>query len=417
MNENILEKLPNKVKKEVIRLNSIAKEKGYFSYFIGGLVRDWVLKKPIKDIDMVIQGDALEIAKIYGEKYNISVQYFPRFQTAKIPLDDRIFNNIDLISTRKEIYEFPGALPKIIEGNLKDDLYRRDFSINTLCYSLNSFKIIDLFQGEKDIKNKLIRVLYSKSFMDDPTRILRAIRFKNRFEFKYEAYTKEYMIEAINKKAFATISSDRIKKELILCLQEEKVKEILMDFIEFNIIETLFFIKDISENQFIWLEKVCKIIKNKNKVLVILLIVFFNANQESIEKFCDFYQINKDYKKLLISNKEVFLKIKNELKKNNLTPFEIYRLFSSLKEEQIIFLNIYLQEKFFIKKFLEYYVNELRDVHIFITGKDLISLGIPPGPIYDVIFKRVLKNKINLGWKTKEKEIEYIKKHIKEWRE
>lgn len=417
MNENILECFPNTIKKEIFKLNSIAKDRGYFSYFIGGIVRDWILKKPIKDIDMVIEGDAIEIAKIYSKKYHIPIQCFPNFQTARISLRDNYFTNIDLSSTRKEIYEFSGALPKVSNGNLQDDLYRRDFTINTLCYSLNTLEIIDLFHGKEDIKNRIIRVLHSRSFVDDPTRILRAIRFKNHFEFQYEKLTKRYMIEAINGRVFTTISPDRIKKELILCLREKEARKILLDFINLNILDTLFFVRDISTEQFTWLQEIDKIIGNEDKILICLLIIFFHANQKSIKKFCDFYQINKNYKDLLINNRKIFLEIENRLKRQNLTPFEIYKLFSPLKREQSIFLRIYLQKKFFIKKLLECYDYKLSDVRIFITGKDLISLGIPPGPIYNIIFEELLKNKLNFNWKTKEQEINYIKKNIKGWRQ
>lgn len=416
MDENILEYLSNTTKKEIFKLNSIAKDRGYFSYFIGGMVRDWILKKPIQDIDMVIEGDAIEIAKIYSKKYHISIQCFPNFQTARIPLEDKYFTNIDLSSTRKEIYESSGALPKVSSGNLQDDLYRRDFTINTLCYSLDTLEIIDLFHGKEDIKNRKIRVLHSRSFIDDPTRILRAIRFKNRFKFQYEKLTKRYVIEAINERVFTTISSDRIKKELILCLQEEELGKILLDFINLNILDTLFFIGNISTEQFTWLQEIDKIIENEDKVLTRLLIIFFHGNQESIKKFCDFYQINKNYKDLLINNRKTFLEIENKLKKQNLTPFEIYKLFLPLKREQSIFLRVYLQKEFFMKKLFEYYNCKLKGTRIFITGKDLISLEIPPGPIYSIIFEELLKNKINFGWKTKEQEIKYIKKNIKGWR-
>lgn len=416
MDKNILGGLPIEIEGKINKLYFIANELGYPSYIIGGVVRDWILDLPIKDIDMVIEGDAILVAKVYEKQYNTPVQYFEDFRTATISISNKKSENIDLISTRKEFYESPGSLPRVSTGNLKDDLSRRDFTINTLCYNLDTMDIIDLFNGTSDIQNKLIRILHAKSFIDDPTRILRAIRFKNRLHFNYESSTQKHLVEAIDQEAFSIISSDRIKKELFVCLKEEKVESILLDMKSFNILETLFFIKDISPLQLNWLREVYQLIKYEDQILVNLLIILYNTCEERIEEFCLHYQINKKYRNILINNRSVFLKIENTISRKSISSFEIRKLFADLLPEQIIFLQIYSQNKPLLKKILDFYNNKLKNITIEVTGEDLMELGIKPGPIYNKIFNEVLKSKVNYGWRTKTEEIEYIKKIIKKWR-
>lgn len=414
--KNILEGLPIEIRDKLNKLCFIADELGYSSYIVGGMVRDWILNLPIRDIDIAIEGDAIFVAKIYQKQYNASVQYFEGFRTATISIANKEFENIDLISTRKETYKSPGSLPQVKKGNLKDDLYRRDFTINALCYHLDTMNIVDLFKGIKDIQNKLIRVLHSKSFVDDPIRILRAIRFKNRLHFNYELSTKKYMEEAIDQGAFSTISSDRIKKELFLCLKEEEFESILLDMKTFSILEILFFIEDISPMQLDWLQTVYKAVKDESRILVNLLIILYNTCEENIKKFCFYYHINKKYSNLLINNKRILLEIENSISRKAICPFEIYKIFSNLLPEQKLFFQIYFQDKPLLKEALEFYNDKLQSIRIEVTGRDLIELGIKPGPIYSKIFHELLKSKINYGWKTKIEEIEHIKKYIKDWR-
>ena len=186
-------------------------------YIVGGFVRDLIMERPSLDFDIVVEGDAIALARALWTKYGGKLNTHKRFGTAKWLLEDatdRLLNNetrfekittldlpesLDLISARTEFYDYPSALPQVEHGNIKLDLHRRDFSINTLALRLDGHhfgELYDYWGGLEDIQNKIIRVLHSLSFVDDPTRLIRAVRFEKRFNFTIEPRTLQLMKEA-----------------------------------------------------------------------------------------------------------------------------------------------------------------------------------------------------------------------------
>ena len=173
-------------------------------YLVGGVVRDILLKHAVNDFDLVAEGDATELAKLVIKKFGGQAVFHSRFGTAKWILDESVYQrlrvpavradevpaSLDLISARSEIYSEPGALPTVTMSTLKDDLRRRDFTINAMALRLdgNYFgELIDPLGGESDLRRGLIRVFHQRSFLDDPTRLLRAVRYQVRYGFELEA--------------------------------------------------------------------------------------------------------------------------------------------------------------------------------------------------------------------------------------
>ncbi|MGC9064866.1 MAG: hypothetical protein ACP5JL_09335 [bacterium] len=216
-----------------------AYEYGLPIYIVGGTLRDIFLGFEIKDIDIVLEALPEEFIR-YTSSLNIRGRLLKRFYTYKIDLPDNGVTHIDIAMARKEIYPKPGMLPKVSSGNIQEDLSRRDFTINALASPLSLSgrieEIIDPLQGLKDLKSKLIRVLHNRSFIDDPTRIFRAIRFKVRLNFKIEPHTQKLIEEAISLGVLSTVSSARINKEIELCLKEERHRDILEELIKLGIL-------------------------------------------------------------------------------------------------------------------------------------------------------------------------------------
>jgi tRNA nucleotidyltransferase (CCA-adding enzyme) len=170
-------------------VGQLASELGVNIFLVGGAVRDLILGRSIEDLDLVVEGDAEDIAYMIAKRLSGRVVATSRFSTAKLKVDDLV---LDLVTARREYYSKPGALPEVMPGTIKDDLERRDFSINTLAFPIHdmaSGEIIDEFGGLRDIGDSLIRVLHDKSFRDDPTRMIRAVRYENRLGFKIESNT------------------------------------------------------------------------------------------------------------------------------------------------------------------------------------------------------------------------------------
>ena len=195
----------------------VAWSKGLRLYLVGGAVRDLLLGRPSLDLDLVVEGDALALLPDLG--WQGRLRRFPTFGTAKLLGEGW---SLDLASARRESYPQPGALPRVGPGTLQDDLFRRDFAINALAVDLSPPSLgglVDPFGGRQDLEKGLIRVLHERSFQDDATRILRAIKYAARFGFRLEARTRKLILR--DKGYLETISGERLRRELVLILEED----------------------------------------------------------------------------------------------------------------------------------------------------------------------------------------------------
>jgi len=219
------ESLSTFVLKLLNNLGEVAEVSGYSAYVIGGFVRDLLLRKKILDIDVVIEGDGINFAEKFAAREGAEVRCHKRFGTATIIFPGGF--KIDVATARRETYDHPAALPVVELSSLRHDLYRRDFTINTLAMGINPGNmgvLIDFFGGQKDIKEKNIRVLHNLSFVEDPTRIFRAIRFEQRFGFKLGGQTKKLIENAVKMNIFKRLAGKRMMSEIILILEDEPLK-------------------------------------------------------------------------------------------------------------------------------------------------------------------------------------------------
>ena len=222
-------KLPNVLKE----IGAEADKEGINAFVVGGFVRDTLLGINDKDIDIVVEANAIDFAKIVIEKINVgaTLAVAQKGQGQALPLHIKTHEGfktatieicgfrIDLVTARKERYKKPAAMPEITPATIREDLFRRDFTINAMAISLNKKgfgKLIDFYDGQKDLKEKKIRVLHDKSFIDDPTRIFRAIRFQKRLGFIVEQHTQKLMTDAIDIGMIQKLKKQRVKKELDL---------------------------------------------------------------------------------------------------------------------------------------------------------------------------------------------------------
>jgi tRNA nucleotidyltransferase (CCA-adding enzyme) len=224
-------------------------------YIVGGFVRDLILERPSFDFDIVVEGDAVAFSHSLAEKYGGRVVSHRRFGTAKwqiktewqslhkilgfdqnTPID--LPDSLDFISARTEFYDHPSALPTVERSSIKLDLHRRDFTINTLALRLDGrhyAELYDFWGGLEDLEKKQVRVLHSLSFVDDPTRLLRAVRFEQRFQFQIEKRTLQLMTEARN--LLKQLSGERIHHELDLILNEADPAAILQRLQDLSLLE------------------------------------------------------------------------------------------------------------------------------------------------------------------------------------
>jgi tRNA nucleotidyltransferase (CCA-adding enzyme) len=241
--------LPPALWKVVQAASAVAGELNMPLYFVGGLVRDLLLDKPLTDIDLVVEGDAIKLVRRLQAKFGGDVRSHARFGTAKwlVSLEvwqrvapavshDDVPEAIDFVTARTEFYTRPSALPEVERSSIKLDLHRRDFTINTLAVRLDGAhlgELLDFYGGRRDLEQGLIRVLHSLSFIDDPTRILRAIRLEQRLDFAIEEHTAALMQAALP--MLDRVTGDRIRHEIELALRESQPTAVLQRLAELKV--------------------------------------------------------------------------------------------------------------------------------------------------------------------------------------
>jgi tRNA nucleotidyltransferase (CCA-adding enzyme) len=235
---NLLNELPNAQRRALDLVKEVAAEKDCHPFLVGGPVRDILLGRPAVDIDLTLESGSSTLARALAKRVEGRVRSFPQFLTYKVTSSG--YPEIDIATARKERYRKPGALPAVTAGRLKDDLLRRDFSINAIALDLLSGVMHDPARGEKDLADGLVRVLHERSFVDDPTRIFRATRLAARLGFHLEPETAGLMRAAIDAGALGTISKERIWRELFLAMDEAEAPAILADLSACGALHVLF---------------------------------------------------------------------------------------------------------------------------------------------------------------------------------
>ena len=433
------ERLPERILKLLDEAGEVADRLGFSAFLVGGFVRDLLLRIENLDIDIVIEGDGILFAEKFAERLSGRVKSHKKFGTAVViipslpPLEKggRGEFKIDIATARMEYYEHPAALPIVEMSSLKNDLYRRDFTINTLAISLNkkgAWQLIDFFGGQRDLKERAIRVLHNLSFVEDPTRVFRAIRFEQRFNFSIGKQTMTLLEGAVKKDLFNRLSGSRVYLELVLMLKErEPVKMVkrmqelsLLKFIHpkiiysdsmkelfLNIGETiswhhLLFIGSEAEGWFIYLMGLLDDLKD-----------------EDVLDVCRRLSISEHYKNKLLTSRSQIKEAYQELFSSGTNTFkssQIYDVLHPLLLEALLFMMAKVpQER--IKKAISLYLTKLRSVKIDITGDDIVGMGIERGPEVGSILKAVRDAKLDGFIKDKKDEMEFVKKELQNHRE
>ena len=416
-----------------------AKKKTSPVYIVGGFVRDLLLDRPSIDFDIVVEGDAIELGKILVKRLGGRITKHNRFGTAKWniaeikadlintfsyhdkydPVD--LPDSLDLISARMEFYKYPSALPSVEQGSIKLDLHRRDFTINTMAIRLDGRhygELYDYWGGLNDLKNGIIRVLHSLSFIDDPTRMLRAVRFEQRFKFRIESRTLELMDEAYQ--LLSQISGERLRHEFNLILDEENPSEMFRRFNELGLLTAIHPELKWSEN----IEKSLNTIQNQEieqgwklpktfgqlpiKKALAYLVWLGNLPPSSVESIARQLRFPKSFIRTIVKLAELWqdIEILPQMPVSNIVarfddtpPASLYVFFIACDSEKI-------------RDIISNYKNSWQYIKSNIDGKYLYSNGIKPGPIYKLILSSLrnawLDNKIRSVEEEKEL-FEYLK--------
>ncbi|WZL74923.1 hypothetical protein QBE52_09620 [Clostridiaceae bacterium 35-E11] len=410
--KDLMKYINNPAVHEIInRIQNLCNTFEYQAYIVGGFVRDFLMDRPSKDIDIVIEGNALEIGQALSKHCDVPFIAYHDFLTGRIELSEEL--SIDLITARSEYYQSPGALPIVKPAHLVEDLQRRDFSINSIAVQIdkkNCGMVIDYFKGLQDLYNKTIRILHNLSFYDDPTRIFRAIKFEKRYDFYIEENTSKLMLDVIDKDIMSRVSKERIKNEIFWILDEEKAYENIKKLIHLKLLQFLYSYIVFDEENIKGLEDINKSTWNLDmKIddrLVKLLIVFSNCTREHLDHLKRDLCLNKYYShsftEMLKYKEDIF----NTLKKPSISNYELFKLLQKINKEVLTAL-YYITHDDIVRHKIIYYIQNLCHTKLKINGNDLAKLCIKPGKIYKCIMDEVLKAKLDGQIQGHEEELRY----------
>jgi tRNA nucleotidyltransferase (CCA-adding enzyme) len=414
------ERLPQRVLNILRQAGQVGERRGENVYLVGGAVRDLLLREHNLDIDLVIEGEGIPFTRELATEFpECRVRGHEKFGTAVLLFTDGF--KIDTATARHEYYSSPGALPTVETSSIKRDLYRRDFTINTLAVNLNPSKfgqVSDFFGGASDIKERIIRVLHNLAFVEDPTRILRAIRFSSRFGFTISKHTGTLMKGAVKMKIFDKVEGTRILNELIHILKEKNLISCLTSMAGFGILQAIhpaltFNVKnkemcESTAGVLSWWKYL--FVKEKVDVWLVYFVALtdFLSNDEfeQVMERLSFPRPTKD--QLLLERFELRKRLALFAGGIIRRPSEIGETLGRFSLESLLFTMAKTTREE-TRMAISEYISTLRHVRPVMTGKDIIAMGYEPGPYFGKILKMLKDAKMNGVVKTAEDERSMIK--------
>jgi len=374
----IAEKLPSELTHFIHLAGEVAEQQGQHLYLVGGVVRDLMLGQANLDLDLVVEGNAIDLARQLGKLNDqCQVTTHPQFQTANLQWSRW---RVDLTTARAESYAHPGALPTVQPGSIKDDLCRRDFTINAMAADLSPDRygaLLDYYGGVKDLQAKVIRVLHEKSFTDDATRILRGIRYEQRLSFRIEPDTLELLKRDTS--LLDTISGDRIRHELELILDEACPEKALGRAAELGVLPKIHL--SLKGND--WLKQKFEQARrltapNLPSVGLYLALCAYHLTGEEVEQLISHLRLPKTLAVTLRDSVAVRGKIKT-LADAKIKPSLIYRRLDGYSLLALM-TNLIASDDNTTRQHIQQFLSKLRHVKPVLTGNDLQAMGIASGP-------------------------------------
>jgi len=418
--------LPNPILALVQQISQVAQEMGLQIYFVGGLVRDILLDIPNMDIDMVVEGDAIALAERLVPVFGGRVRTHARFGTAKWLLEDGFWEQfgdgdnlpafIDFVTARSEFYEHPTALPQVTHGSIKLDLHRRDFTINTLAVRLNPGRfgeLLDFYGGKRDLEGRLVRVLHSLSFIDDPTRILRAVRFEQRLDFRIEGRTEELLHQSVS--LLDRVTGDRIRHELELLLREPKPELGFARLAELGILERIhpaLTFDAWAESRFVRLRELlgdpgwALQVDDDLIEFTYFGLLTFRMSLGALEMFERRLRVQRETAEHI----RLLHQLKGETGEGLArcqTPSAVYQVLAGYPRRVLLTAYVAIENSL-MRDLIHRYAHRWAKVGTSVTGNDLREMGLEPGPVYKELLNELLHARLDGRIDSDEEERAYL---------
>lgn len=384
---NLLEDLPQEFRILLDTVQSVGDELGYSVFIVGGFVRDLLLRVPTHDLDFVVEGDGHAFAKALYERLNQGqLVLHEQFGTARIEFPDG--SHLDVAKSRWEYYAFPGALPQVEESRLRDDMFRRDFTINAMAIAINSphyGELVDYYGGLRDLKQAEIRFLHNLSFIEDPTRILRAVRFAGRYNFHLAKETREGINTALKTGILRKLSLERFTEEVILLLHEQNFGIMGECLVELGVFRE-WFATDLPWDFSHPAIKAEVVLEKK------WLIALHKMAKNQVEIVLEKLRLTKDLKMITVRFFEALEGLTtlalSDITSDLMPSIPIRTLDDYLSSVPTMIIDV-LQLNETLKRPIEDYRKALEQMKPILDGADLIHLGVKKGPEIGRILREI----------------------------
>jgi tRNA nucleotidyltransferase (CCA-adding enzyme) len=426
---NLTTVMASHLKRDIIvllrRAGEVAENLGFQVYVVGGFVRDLLLNIKNLDLDLVVEGDGIAFAKALAAELDAAVRTHRKFATATVILPDGM--RLDVATARLEYYEYPAAMPTVELSSIKLDLYRRDFTINAMAIHLNPDRfgtLVDFFNSQNDLKLHRISVLHNLSFVEDPTRIFRAIRFEQRLDFRISKHTEKLIRNAVRMNLFDRFFGPRFFIELRQILSEDNPIPALRRIGEFDLFQFLWpdlkpnlkvdrrFIHVLTQaNRAVSWFKLMYLDEKLEQWKVYLLCVMSRSRIRELVNFCRRFELPEKLEKNLARQKSEADRIATDMQhRPYMKPSEIYWLLQDLENEGLLYLMAIARKKH-IQKAVSQYVTQLDKAQPLLSGRDLQEMGYTPGPAFRAMLNHLIEGQLNGEISTQNEAREYIRKH------
>jgi tRNA nucleotidyltransferase (CCA-adding enzyme) len=385
------------------KAGQLALERRLAIYLVGGVVRDILLGRANSDLDLVVEGNAVELAESLAKEIGGRLVIHRRFGTAKIRTENL---TIDLAMARAESYDHPGALPNVRPGSIQDDLARRDFTVNAMALRLDPGdfgKLVDPFGGQKDLESQLIRILHDRSFIDDATRMLRAVRYEQRFGFRLEASTESLLRQ--NVAMLRSISGDRARHELELILKEERPEKALKRAAELGLLGEMH--PALKGNG--WLKK--RFEKAREATLppspaLCFALLTYSLGVKECEDFIARLKMPRAVSRVILDTARLRERMPS-LDSLDLLPSAVHELLREYSPTSVLACAI-ASDSALVQERLHLYLDRWRHIRTSLDGNALQKLGVPSGPRLGEMLKALHEAKLDGKTRSKEDETELV---------
>ncbi len=406
-------------------LGRLGEEMGVPVYLVGGLVRDMLLGLQTGDLDLVVEGDGVRFAQRAAGRLGAGLRVHRAFGTAALRLEDG--TKIDVATARTEHYPGPGSLPEVERALLRRDLYRRDFTINSLAVGISGEgfgQLVDYFSGLRDLRQGVIRVIHSLSFIEDPTRAIRAARFSGRLDFSIGRVTGKMIGIALRNKVFEQVSGGRLFGELVHLSAEEHAARCFERMADFGLIRATVH-QDIRYGKALRdllgraegvlnLHRLLFRPRSPRRWLVFMMALCYRLDRQARVLVCRRFGLSGKERQALLEYKNACSRVEDKLAEEgnsaDLRPSRIWLLLEGVPMEAILFcLAVTRSDR--VRMAISRHLTGDPGAATAISGMDLKSLGIAPGPLYGEILRAVKLEKMDGRLKDRESELDWVRRH------